>query len=164
MPGASFRDKMDRLVKRRPARFYLLSFLLLFLAVGGLAGGIALTADPSGGLLKIPLSFLEDTPFKNYLLPGLFLLVVLGVYPLMIFYGMLARPEWKWANALNLYKEQHWSNTHALYVGIILILWIDLQVMFVGYGHFIQTLYALLGVAITVLALLPSVKKYFTQP
>lgn len=70
---------MGTLLKRKPAVFYILLFFMVFLAVSGLAGGISLTADPTGGLLKMPLSFLEGTPFKNYLLPGLFLLIVLGI-------------------------------------------------------------------------------------
>jgi hypothetical protein len=147
--------------KRKPFAFYALSVCLAFQALSGLAGGIPLTFNPSGALL--PLSLLRGSPFGSYLVPGLILLVVLGIYPAIVFSGMIARPAWKWANALNLYKEQHWSLTHALYVGIILILWIDFEVMFIGYVHFAQTLYALLGVLITVLALLPSVKRYFVQ-
>lgn len=149
--------------RRRPFTVYVLLILLFFQAVSAIFGGIALTIDPSGELLQMPLSLLQGSPFRSYLAPGLFLLAVLGVYPLVVLYGMLTLRPFHAANALNIYKEQHWSLTHALYVGIILILWINLQILFIGYGHIIQTLYGLLGVLITIFALLPSVKKYFSS-
>jgi hypothetical protein len=39
----------------------------------GLAGGVALVADPSGRALGLPAGWLEGTPFADYLVPGLVL-------------------------------------------------------------------------------------------
>ena len=111
----------------------------------------------------MPVTLLYGTPFPNYLIPGMILLIFLGLYPVLVLYAMLNRPGWKWADAFNIYPDQQWSCTHALYSGIILILWIDCQVMFIGYLFPIQMAYSFLGVFITILAILPWVRKHFLK-
>ena len=147
-----------------PGSVYLLMASLAVLGMGGIFGGGSLVIDPSGGFLKMPVTLLYSTPFPNYLIPGMILLIFLGFYPVLVFYAMLNRPDWKWADAFNIYPEQHWSCTHALYSGIILILWIDCQVMFIGYLFPMQMAYSFLGVFITVLAILPRLRKYYLKP
>jgi hypothetical protein len=47
----------------------------------------------------------------------------------------------------------------------MLVLWIDFQIMLVGYIHPLQTICALAGVTIIACALLPSVMRHFgTSP
>ena len=62
----------------------------------------------------------------------------------------------------NIYKNRHWAWTYSLYIGIMLIIWIDVQVYLIGYGENLQTLYALEGMLIVILTLLPANMKYFT--
>ena len=54
--------------------------LLLFNGIGAFYGGLSLITDPTGGKLQLPLSYLEHTPFRNYLVPGIVLLCVNGVF------------------------------------------------------------------------------------
>jgi hypothetical protein len=136
-------------------------FLMGFLAVSGLAGGGAFLIKPNGELLQMPLSLLEGSSFSDYLIPGIILFVILGCYPMILCYGLIKRPAWGFFKTMNLYKEHHWSWTGSLYMGIILILWIDFQILFIGYASILQTIYALLGVAIVICALLPSVQNYY---
>ena len=105
---------------------------------------------------------LAKTPFSSYLLPGLILLFLLGILPLFISFSLYAKPDWKWANISNIYKNRHWAWTYSLYIGIMLIIWIDVQVYLIGYGENLQTLYALEGMLIVILTLLPANMKYFT--
>ncbi len=144
----------------RPLILYVLVACLALLGLGALGGGGALVIRPDGGILGMPLSMLDESPFGNFLLPGAFLFLFLGVYPLAVAYALVARPKWKWAAALSLDRERHWSLSHALYVGLILILWMDFQIMFIGYGSLLQGAYALFGVLIVVLTLLPPLKSY----
>lgn len=53
--------------------------LLLFNGVGALYGGWQLVTDPTGGSMHMPLSFLQHSPFTNYLIPGIILLLANGV-------------------------------------------------------------------------------------
>ena len=129
--------------------------------MGALYGGIALVIDPTGNLLQMPLSNLEGSPFTNYLFPGLILLFLLGVVPAFVAFGLIRKPKWKWANKLNIYNDQHWAWTYSLYVSIMLIIWIDVQIMLIGYGAPIQIIYAFLGVLLLILTLIPGVKKHY---
>lgn len=47
---------------------------LIFLGMTSLAGAIPLIVDPSGKLLSMPLSLLEHSPFRSFLIPGIILL------------------------------------------------------------------------------------------
>lgn len=141
---------------------YLLWIIVLFQAASGIYGGIALITDPTGESLDMPITFLRGTPFNNYLIPGLILFTLLGALPAITFFGLVSRKTWKWTDALNIYNNKHWSWAFSLYISVMLIFWIDMQVMLIGYNHFIQTLYALVGLAILVFALLPPVMRSYT--
>lgn len=130
-------------------------------ALSGLAGGLALTLRPSGTWLHLPLDFLNGTPFSSYFIPGLTLLVVLGIYPALVLYGLVSLSRGRLLESCNLYKQQRWAWGGSVQVGLLLILWIDFEVMFIGYRIWVQIAYALLGVAIVWLTLLPVVSRYY---
>ncbi len=86
----------------RPRRLGLVRILLALLALqgaGGIFGGGALVLSPSGDLLRMPTSYLEGTPFSDYLIPGLLLLTALGVFPLVVAVGLWRRRPWAWFGA-----------------------------------------------------------------
>jgi hypothetical protein len=145
----------------KPFALYLLLMCLFLQALSGLFGGIALLLSPSGDLIQIPLWLLSQTPFKNFFIPGMILSLLLGFYPAVVFYGLISRAELKCLEIFNIYPEQKGAWTASLYIGIMLVLWIDFEIYFIGYVHYIQTAYALLGVLIIVLTLTPAVKKYY---
>jgi len=140
---------------------YLLMGLILFQSTGAIYGGGLLILDPSGKYLDFPLSLLQYSVFPDYLLPGLFLFLVLGIMPLLCFYGLIKRPVWKGLRFLNLYKSQHWSWTFSYYTGILLILWIDIEVMIIREMDIIHLIYSVLGVTIIIIAQLPSVRNFY---
>lgn len=57
---------------------------LVLLGIGALAGGIALVAKPDGSIMHMPLSYLENSPFADYLVPGLILGGLFGVGSLIV--------------------------------------------------------------------------------
>jgi len=58
-----------------------ISILLLLLnGAGAVYGGYQLITDPSGSKLQMPLSFLEHSPFHTYLIPGIILILVNGIF------------------------------------------------------------------------------------
>lgn len=129
----------------RSFALYLLMAALLFEGVSAIAGGIGLV---SGGL-PLPLSWLAGSPFDSYRIPGLILLVVLGVVPMAVLYGLWRRRYWGWLGAL--------------FVGVALIIWIVVEVMIVGYiaQPPLQLIYGLLGGIVLFLALLPGVRRIY---
>ena len=54
--------------------------MLLFNGIGAIYGGWSLITDPTGDKLQLPLNYLEPTPFRNYLVPGIVLLLVNGIF------------------------------------------------------------------------------------
>jgi hypothetical protein len=140
-----------------------LIFLMFFLSIGALFGGYMLISDPSGNSLKFPEGSLANSPFSDFTIPGVFLFISLGVFPLSLIYPLIFRPSWEWANLLNIYKNRYWAWTYSLYVGIILVIWIDIQIYLIGGGTLIQFSYALIGISIVITALIPSNIKYYSE-
>jgi hypothetical protein len=54
--------------------------MLLFNGIGAFYGGSGLIMDPTGDRIRLSQHFLEKTPFNNYLIPGIILLIVNGVF------------------------------------------------------------------------------------
>lgn len=147
---------------RRPVALFLLLFFLLFLAAGGLYGGVAMLLDPSGGALQMT-EVLPLLPVPDYTLPGLFLLVVMGVLPLLLAYGLLARPAWAWAAPLSRAGRHHWAWSGALALGLVLGAWLGVQGLLIGFRWPIQYVTAANGIAIVALALVPAVRRWFVN-
>jgi CDP-diglyceride synthetase len=130
---------------------YTLLFFILFQGLSGLTGGIGLVLDPSGKSLQIPINWLDNSPFNDYLIPGLILLIVLGAFPIVTLYRLWFKMKWAWLSALVL--------------GLALIIWIGVEILVVGYQSDppLQLIYGLVGLIILALVFLPSVRRYYKE-
>ena len=68
----------------KKAYFLTLVFLLALLGIGALYGGITLIIDPEGVLLGLPLTLLDHSMFKDFLIPGILLFALFGLIPVLI--------------------------------------------------------------------------------
>ncbi|MFD1910207.1 hypothetical protein ACFSQ7_48980 [Paenibacillus rhizoplanae] len=59
----------------------------------------------------MPVSAMVRMPFHSFAVPGLLLLFVFGMLPLLVLYGLWKQPQWAWSYALTPFKERHaaWS-------------------------------------------------------
>lgn len=146
---------------KRSFSSYLLIILVFFQMVSALPAGWSLITKPSGTGIGIPLDLLQDTPFSNFMIPGLFLFIFLGLFPALIFYGFVKRPIFSTLEKFNLYKDYHWSWTFSYYLGVILILWINMQLFFIKEFSILHFVYSLLGILIIFVTHLPSTKRDF---
>lgn len=152
---------MSILVKElRPRALYVLVGLLAFQGVSALFGGFMLIADPTGAWLQMPLAQLEGTPFQDYLIPGLILFLVLGVYPLVVAQAFWNKRPWPLATRLAGLTGMHWAWLASVSVGVALVIWIVVQGLLIGFGHPLQVIYLLLGLALVGMTLVPSVRRY----
>lgn len=144
----------------RPFTVWILILLQVLLGLGALGGGGAFLLAPDGHLIQMPISNLENTPFSNFLIPGVLLFTFLGVYPMVVAYGLWRRFTWHWADILNPFKQIHWSWAGSLTVGGILIIWITVQIQMISVG-FLHILYFCWGVLLLFMTLLPNVRRYY---
>lgn len=91
-----------------------------------------LVIDPSGSALGVPLSLLEGSPFTNFLVPGIFLLVVNGIGS-MIGAGLS-------------FTKKRYAQDIAIVLGTILVAWIVIQVVIIRSFSWLHILYFILGV------------------
>lgn len=141
----------------------LLIFLQVVLGLGAIFGGMVLIIDPSGELIKMPITLLEHSPFSNFLIPGIILLVMLGILPLVVTYGLIRNQPRELANRLNLFPEKHWAWTYSLYIGFILIIWIAVEAYFIRDFAAVHLGYVFLALLIQAITLLPSVQSYYSS-
>ncbi|MDP4285198.1 MAG: hypothetical protein Q8891_12295 [Bacteroidota bacterium] len=105
----------------------LLFFLTAFVALTSTLSGLVMIIDPKGETLNLSLALLKETPFKNFAIPGILLLgVVGGVNLIALFYNIKQHPN-----------RYNW----AMIGGLITIAWIIVQMMLIHTIHWLHFLY-----------------------
>jgi hypothetical protein len=148
---------------RRPFPLWVLVVLHFFIGVGALISGAMLFVAPDGHLMQWNTDQLSGTPFPDYLVPGIILFILLGVYPLLVGYGLLRKPPWSWLESINPVKKQHWAWSASWAAGIIMLIWISVETLLLGFISFLQPVIAVYGVLIILLTLIPPVRSYYQR-
>lgn len=138
----------------------LLILLLLLNASGAFFGGILLITDAGGRSLGMNTELLAGSPFKDFLIPGIILLIFNGLLPMLAAVGLLLKRTRRPLAVLPIWRDRQWGWTLTLLSGIALIVWILVQVAMIGYWKelIFQPLYLAVGLGIILLALSPGVK------
>jgi hypothetical protein len=133
---------------RRPIALYVLLLGLVLLGLGAVGGGYFLVLDPSGEIIGLPRTALDGSPFSDYLVPGLTLLLLLGLFPLLV--------------AAALWRRSWWAHPAALLVSVLLLVFLAIEIAVVGYvaDPPFQLVFGALGVVLLLLTLTPSVRAY----
>jgi hypothetical protein len=117
---------------------YFLGVLQAFIGLTAIAGGFRLVANPKG-ISDFPIEWLSNSPFTNYLIPGLVLLIVIG------FGNVLA-------GTLTFLRKKY-SGSIAALLGMFLICYMTIELWFVGLRNFLQPLYFTLGIIVFIFGL-----------
>ncbi len=144
----------------RPASVWALIGLLAFIGVGALISGAMLFGAPDGHLMQWTTSQLAGTPFASYLIPGLILFTLVGVFPLFTAYGLLKKPGWTWPDAINPSRNTHWAWSATWAAGVIMLIWIATETALLGLISFLQPAIAIYGVVTIALSMLPGTRRY----
>ena len=110
---------------------YALGLLQIFVGITAVLGGFGLVSDPSGSKMNVPLELLKNSPFTNYLIPGLVLLIVIGVGH--VFAGIVT------------FLRHRYAGNISVFFGAFLALYMITEVWFIGLVNFSQPLYFILG-------------------
>ena len=111
--------------------YIILGALQSFTALGAIPAGLGYLLDTSGKGMGVTTEMLSESPLNSFLLPGLFLLIVNG-----------------FANALGAYLSfirNKIAGHMGLILGILLTLWIIIQVAWITISSFLQPLFLVIG-------------------
>ena len=143
---------------KRPFTLWLLVIVLISLSLGGFSGGVPMLMDPvSGGYLDFE-ELLPLLPVPNLILPGIFLIVYMGLIPLLLCYGLIAKPNW--FDFLFKWSGHHWAWTGTVIFAIGVGFWLGYEGLLVGWWP-ITTVTAVQGGLILLIALIPNLRKSF---
>ena len=154
---------MRPVMDNHPKAVTTLVILHFLLGVGATVSAIALIVAPDGHLIQLPLNLLAEAPFTDFQFPGILLFVFIGVYPLVVAFSIWRQPAWSLPHRINPFRSFHWSWTASLAAGVILMVWIIVQIQWVPLG-FLHVFYLIWAMVILGIGFLPSIRHYFTLP
>jgi hypothetical protein len=108
--------------------------LVAFVGITALISGVLMIGQPDGTLLDLPRRLLVDTPFKNYLIPGILLITVIANSSLPAFYYLITNKE----------DAYDWS----LIGGMLLTGWTIIEIILVHSFQWLQVVYLVAGISI----------------
>ncbi|AIS63294.1 hypothetical protein [Listeria ivanovii] len=114
-----------------------------FTAIGAIYGGLSFIFTPSGDLLSLSTGLLEGSPFVDYLIPGIFLFVFVGLFHL--------------AAIIYLLKKLPRTKEVMFAAAIVLAVWMIVQLFIIGYVFILQPIF--LAIAIVEMILAVQMKK-----
>jgi hypothetical protein len=94
------------------------------LGVAAIGAGQAFVRDPSGAALGMSTDYLEGSPFSDFRTPGLFLATVIGATNLL--------------SAIALWRGHPLSPLGSLATGLLLLVWVAIQTVIIGFRHWSQ--------------------------
>lgn len=116
----------------------ILFVLVAFIGLTATFSGLLMISNPDGGIFNLPLSLLDGTPFKNFMIPGILLTTIVGgINLLAVFFNM----------------QRHVSRYNwALAGGFVICGWIVVQMLLIHAAHWLHFLYLGIGLLIILLA------------
>ena len=119
--------------------FIILGCLQAFIALGAIPAGLGYLSDTTGTVMGTSVELLKNSPFTSFLIPALFLLIVNG------FGNVLG--------AVLSFRKKPIAGKAGFVLGLILCLWIIIQVYLIGLISFMQPLFFGFGVIELILSL-----------
>ncbi|MGA3015065.1 MAG: hypothetical protein ABSD71_13645 [Bacteroidales bacterium] len=110
---------------------YILLGIQIMIAIAAIPAGILFLIDPSGHKNGTSSAILANSPFIDFFIPGLILLLFIGI-------GNFS------GTVLTILRKEV-SGFIGIIFGIMLMVWIVLQVYWIGYSSFLQPVFFVLG-------------------
>ncbi len=120
--------------------FIILGVLQVITAIGAIPAGIGYLIDTTGAAMGVTVEMLANSPLTSFLIPGLFLVLVHGLGNIVL--------------AIVNFRKMPVAGISSLGMGIVLCMWIIIQVYWIGLGSFLQPLFLAVGLAEIVLGTL----------
>ncbi|WP_291570622.1 hypothetical protein [Clostridium sp. UBA4548] len=117
--------------------YRLLFGLHLFVGIGAMAGGLAAIINPLEPL-GMPLEPLKNSPFSNYLIPGIILFAIIGLGNIL--------------SILTIYTKSKFQGYISGVFGGALMIWIIVQCVMLRAVAFLHVLFFIIGLVQAALA------------
>lgn len=115
--------------------YFILGSLQAFTAIGAIPAGYSMLKDTTGISIGMSPEILARSPLDSFLLPGLFLLFING------FANLVA--------AILSFSRNRYAGHAGLFLGIVLTLWIIIQVWWISLSSILQPLFLIIGLVNT---------------
>lgn len=152
----------NHISRQRPLLLLLiLSLCLLVLGINGLVGGYLMLNDPNGAPMGMPVSQLERTPFQDFTIPGIILIVVWGLGSLVTLVGLWWPTKPHWMNQLVSGFHVAWAWVLCVVLGFALFIWLTVQVFTLPQmapPQYVLYVFACLMIA---LPFVPTMRRYY---
>ncbi|MDD3078384.1 MAG: hypothetical protein PHH37_04660 [Paludibacter sp.] len=106
--------------------------LMIFIAANAIIAGVLFIIDPNGQMMGMSTDYLKYAPFRNYLIPGIILLIVNGLFNI-------------WATIKTFNKSKY----HPIYImlqGVLLSGWIIVQMLMVRDVNILHAIMISIGI------------------
>jgi len=110
--------------------------LLLLTAMNASVAGVLFIKDPSGHKMGMSVSYLKDSPFNSYLIPGIVLLIINGLLNFIA--------------AFFVFKKKPFALLLVIIQGILLCGWIVIQVIMVRDISLLHIIMFTIGTILTI--------------
>lgn len=125
--------------------FNLSGMLLLFVGIGAIAAGVGFIQKPDGKSLGMTVDLLENSPFTDFLIPGIVLFTVNGLGSLF--------------GAYLCFKHKKMAGAFTSILGIVMIIWISAQAYWIGLQSWLQPTFFIVGILEIIFGLMIKRKK-----
>lgn len=120
--------------------YKILGYLQIFIGMGALSGGLPLVLNPDGSTQGLSVDILANTPFDDFLIPGILLVAVNGLGSLVSSYFSL--------------KLKNEAGILGILFGIALMVWILFQFYLLGFSSWLQPAFLAVGTLEFILGIL----------
>ena len=112
--------------------------LLFFNGISAMFGGYALSTDPSGNSLSMPIELLRHSPFQNFFIPGIILFTIIGLGSTIV--------------AVLVIRNNIYTRWLVIITGSSLVIWITVQVSLIRDFGVLHAVYFLTGIILVIIA------------
>lgn len=120
--------------------------LLAFIGLGAVYGGVMLISDPTGWKIGMHTGMLKHSPFKDFLVPGIILFIVLGL-------GSLVTCAMA---TLHTPRYSLWI----IFFGFAIAIWISVQMLMLREVYFLQVLFGAIGITLMILGIIERKREF----
>ena len=120
--------------------YLMLIWLHVFVGVGAMVGGLAAIINPQSPFGGISVEVLKDSPFSNFLIPGIILFTIIGLGNVI--------------SALMFHFNTRYQGYISSVFSIALVIWIIVQCIMLNAIVFLHILFLIIGLFEAILSMM----------